>query len=134
MLRVVLDTNIIVSAVLTPTGAPAQVFTLALAGLDLTICLSGPIFAEYEEVLRRPRFRRTEDEIQAALSAIRSSSLWFAPTHRISVCPDPDDNIFLECAQAANADYLITGNTRHFPSTWANTRVISPRDLLDHIV
>ena len=134
MLRVVVDTNIIVSALLTPSGAPAQILTLALANRDLTVCVSGPIFAEYEEVLRRPRLRRTEAEVEAALSAIRQSSLWFAPTQRVAICPDPDDNIFLECAQAANADCLVTGNIRHFPSTWANTRVLSPRDLLDRVL
>jgi len=53
MSRVVLDTNIIVSALLTPLGAPAQVFLLVLGG-SAQLCVSGNIYAEYEEVLTRP--------------------------------------------------------------------------------
>jgi predicted nucleic acid-binding protein len=85
MTRVVIDTNIIVSALLQPLGPPAQVFLLAVSG-SIQLCLTGEVYAEYEEVIRRPRFH---------------------------ACADPDDDIFLECAQAARAAYLMTGNTRH---------------------
>jgi predicted nucleic acid-binding protein len=43
---------------------------------------------------------------------------------------DPDDNIFLECADAAKADYLVTGNHRHFPRFWKKTKVITPREFI----
>jgi uncharacterized protein len=43
---------------------------------------------------------------------------------------DPDDNLFLECAQAAKADYLITGNTGHFPREWKYTKVVTPRTFI----
>ncbi len=59
MIRVVLDTNIIVSALLQPLGPPAQVFLLAI-GASIQLCVSGNVYAEYEEVIRRPRFRRDE--------------------------------------------------------------------------
>jgi predicted nucleic acid-binding protein len=49
------------------------------------------------------------------------------------VSPDPDDNKFLECAQAAGADYLVTGNKRHFPKRWGKTKVVNARELLDLI-
>ena len=48
------------------------------------------------------------------------------PTH-IRVCADPDDEIFLERALAAKADYLVTGNTKHFPASWLDTRILTPR-------
>jgi len=60
MIRIVLDTNIIVSALLNPLGAPAQVFLLALGGAA-QLCVTGSIYAEYEEVLKRPRFQRTDN-------------------------------------------------------------------------
>lgn len=53
MIRVVLDTNIVVSALLKPLGSPAQVFLLTLGG-SAQLCISGDIYAEYEEVLKRP--------------------------------------------------------------------------------
>jgi predicted nucleic acid-binding protein len=51
----------------------------------------------------------------------------------LPVCPDPDDDVFLECAEAAHADYLITGNLKHFPQYWRNTKVINFRELLNII-
>jgi len=114
MIRVVLDTNIIVSALLQPLGPPAQVFSLALGG-EVQLCVSGAIFAEYEEVIRRPRLRRTEHTILSALEAIRRKAHWVRPLDPIRACSDPDDDVFLECSQASGAAYLVTGNVRDFP-------------------
>ena len=57
MIRGVIDTNILVSALLQPSGLPAQVFVLALGG-SIQLCVSGEVYAEYEEVISRPRFQR----------------------------------------------------------------------------
>jgi putative PIN family toxin of toxin-antitoxin system len=75
MIRVVLDTNVFVSALLSPQGAPARIFLTAIAGRDLQLCISGEIYAEYEEVIRRPRFLREPGEIEAALRTIRGAGL-----------------------------------------------------------
>jgi putative PIN family toxin of toxin-antitoxin system len=130
MIRVVLDTNIVVSAMLQPLGPPAQVFELAIGG-SMQLCISGSIYAEYEEVIRRPRLRRSEEVIAATLQVIREKGLWVRPVEAISACSDPDDDIFLECAHAARATYLVTGNLKHFPASWPGTRVVSARRLLD---
>jgi uncharacterized protein len=130
MIRVVLDTNIIVSALLQPLGPSAQIFMMALGGL-LQLCVSGSVYAEYEEVISRPRFKRSPEIIAGALQAIREKALWVRPTEKLRVCLDPDDDAFLECAQAAHADYLVTGNLKHFPTLWQQTRVVTPRWLLD---
>ena len=66
MIRVVLDTNIIVSALLQPLGPPAQVFVLAVGG-SIQPCVSGSVYAEYEDAISRPRFKRSEDVISSAL-------------------------------------------------------------------
>jgi putative PIN family toxin of toxin-antitoxin system len=130
MTRVVLDTNIIVSTLLQPLGNPAQVFMLAILGA-VQPCVSGAVYAEYEDVISRPRFKRDRDIITGTLQTIREKSIWVRPTERIRVCSDPDDDIFLECAQAAGATYLVTGNLKHFPSSWQETKIITPRCLVE---
>lgn len=134
MIRVVLDTNVLVAALLNPVGAPAQVFVLVIGDADIQLCVSGPIFTEYEEVLHRPLFRRSGEEVESALRTIREKAFWVRPGQTVRACSDPDDDIFLECAQAADAHYLITGNAKHFPITWANIRTVNPRQFLDDLV
>ena len=131
MIRTVLDTNIFVSALLRPYGIPAQIFLLAITGTAIQLCVSGEIYAEYEEVIRRPRFNRSQNEIEGALKAVREKGFWVKPTTKVFACADPDDNIFLECAEASRAHYLATGNLKDFPSIWAGTLVVSPRQLLE---
>jgi putative PIN family toxin of toxin-antitoxin system len=130
MIRVVIDTNILVSALLQPEGLPAAVWMLALSG-NVQLCVSDAIFAEYDEVIRRPRFKRPADVIEGALAEIRKLGHWVTPSVRVEECADPDDNMFLECAQTAEADYLVTGNVRHFPERWKMTRVVSARELIE---
>jgi predicted nucleic acid-binding protein len=91
------------------------------------------VYAEYEEVIRRPRFRRDESVIIAALDSIREKGLWVRPTETVRACADPDDDTFLECAQAARAAYLVTGNTKHFPAIWRDTRIVTARHFLEII-
>jgi putative PIN family toxin of toxin-antitoxin system len=71
MIRVVLDTNVLISALLQPDGPPAQVLVTTIAGPSARIFVSGDVYAEYEEVIRRPHFKRTESEIEDTLRAIR---------------------------------------------------------------
>jgi putative PIN family toxin of toxin-antitoxin system len=130
LIRVVFDTNIIVSALLQPLGPPARIFALAIGG-SIQLCVSGSVYAEYEEVISRPRFQRAGDVIAGTLESIREKGFWVRPTEAVRACSDPDDDIFLECAHAARADYLATGNLKHFPASWADTRIVTPRRLLD---
>jgi putative PIN family toxin of toxin-antitoxin system len=132
MIRVVLDTNILVSAMLQPLGPSAQLLLLALNG-SIRLCITGSIYAEYEEVISRPRLQRSPEVITGALQAIREAGFWVRPVKPVKACSDPDDDIFLECAQAADAEYLVTGNLKHFPPSWIGTRIVSPRWLLDHL-
>ena len=133
MIRVVLDTNIIVSAVLRPGGVPETAFNLTFDE-KTQLCISNQILAEYEDVLRRPHLALDADNVDLALKRIRKAAYVVSPTKVVSVCRDPDDNIFLECADAAEADYLVTGNQRHFPDRWKKTRIISARELIELLV
>jgi len=74
MIRLVLDTNIVVSALLQPLSPPAQVYLLGVDG-SIQICISGNVYAEYEEVLRRPRLRFQENVIATTLCTIREKGL-----------------------------------------------------------
>lgn len=130
MIRVVVDTNIVVWALLQPLGPPAQVFFLNING-SIQLCISGNVYAEYEEVIRRPRLRRDESVIAATLHTIREKALWVRPTESIRACTDPDDDIFLECAQAARAAYLVTGNIKDFPASWLDTKIVTARSFLE---
>lgn len=65
------------------------------------------------------------------LEAIRTKAYWVRPVDLVRACSDPDDDIFLECCQASNSTYLVTGNTRDFPSQWRGTDVVTPRQFLE---
>lgn len=132
MTRVVLDTNVLISSLLRSDGPSAQILLLAF-NLSIRLCISGSIYAEYEEVISRPKFRRPTEIITRTLQAIRETGLWVRPTESVRACSDPDDDIFLECAQAARARYIVTGNTKHFPPVWGQTEIVTPRRLVDHI-
>jgi uncharacterized protein len=133
MIRVVIDTNILVSALLLPQSLPAVVVMLAVTG-EVQLCMSDAIFAEYDEVIRRPHLKLPIEVVRGTLLSIRKVGVWVPTDVRAAGCSDLDDNIFLECAEAAAADYLVTGNQRHFPDRWKKTRVISARAFVEIIM
>jgi putative PIN family toxin of toxin-antitoxin system len=132
LVKVVLDTNVVVSAHLASQGYPRFVLDLGLAG-KVRIYLSPSILTEYEAVLRRPRFAIDPKLITASLRSLKRRAKLVHPTQTVTASPDPDDNRFLECAEKASADYLVTGNKRHFPTRWQGTRVVSPREFIEFI-
>lgn len=73
---------------------------LALSG-RVQLCISAEIFSEYEDVIRRPHLKRSPDVIEATLESLRKAGHWVKPVDRVDECSDPDDNVFLECAEAA---------------------------------
>jgi uncharacterized protein len=130
MIRVVFDTNVVVSAAWKRGGAEAHALDLVLAR-KLQLFVSAAILSEYNEVLRRPKFSRlTVDVIDGVMDLIRRHAVIITPPMRLAVSPDEADNRFLECAESAKADYLVTGNKRHFPQGWKNTAIINTRELL----
>jgi putative PIN family toxin of toxin-antitoxin system len=133
MIRVVLDTNIIVAALLQPFGPPAQLYVLGIGGA-FQLCVSAKVYAEYEDVISWPRFKRSPEIIAGTLQVIREKAFWVRPIERVQACSDPDDDALLECAQAAQADYLVAGNLKHFPSSWGSTRIVTARWLLDYLL
>lgn len=133
MIRVVIDTNIVVSAMLRSGGLPEAVFNLAVGHREIRMYFSEPVMAEYEEVLRRPRLDIQPDKVTNALARIRETGLVVTPTVSVTAARDPDDNIFLECAQSAEAEYLVTGNLKDFPRVWLTTRIVTAREFMEVI-
>ncbi len=132
MTKVVLDTNVLVSALLTTQGANAAVLDLIMNG-KLVWCVSEPVLAEYETVLHRSKFQGIERrKIALALALARSGRMTIVTT-TLSHSPHESDNRFYECAGAARADYLVTGNRKHFPNDIPPTRIVTSRQLLDLI-
>jgi len=129
---VVLDTNILVSAHLSPLGLEFRVFELAL-DLRLRLFVSVPILLEYERVLRRPKFPILPGKVTESMAQIRQNSTLIVPTTTLAVSSDERDNRFLECAESAGADFLVTGNRRHFPAAWKNTQIVSARELVESV-
>jgi len=131
-LRLVLDTNIIVSAALKTDGLQRTVLLLAMMH-PARLYVSAPILSEYRIVLSRPGLKIPKGRRRQFLQWIENSSRLVSPSRQIRVTSDPDDNIFLECADEARADYLVTGNQRHFPRFWKQTKIVTSREFMTMI-
>lgn len=130
MIRVVLDTNILFSAVFKSTGAQAKLIRLIVDN-QIIPCVSPAVLSEYHDVLTRPILRHRAAEAAVILNLLTEIALVVVPTTLVIAASDPDDNCFLECAEAAAADYLITGNKRHFPAIWKKCKIVNTREFLD---
>jgi putative PIN family toxin of toxin-antitoxin system len=128
-LRLVLDTNIIVSAALKPDGLQRTVLLLAITH-PARLYVSAPILLEYHDVLARRELKIRKGLQQQIHQWIKGSSRMVRPTRQFRVTSDPDDNKFLECADAVRADFLVTGNQRHFPSYWKQTKIVTSREFV----
>jgi uncharacterized protein len=129
-LRLVLDTNVVVSAAIKAEGLQRTVLLLSMTKPALWYA-SKTVLAEYDSVLGRPELRIGRGDRQRLLQHIRNRVRIIVPSRLPQVTVDPADNIFIECADAARADYLITGNQRHFPKFWKSTKIIGSREFLD---
>src|ERR1017187_7825429 len=129
-MKVVIDTNVVVSANLSDEGLPAAVLDLA-ANKTILMFVSPAILAEYGAVLRRPHLSLSPAAVARSMAAIRNISRLVKPTRRLAAAADETDNRFLECAISAGADYIITGNARHFPERFESIRIVTPREFLD---
>ena len=125
-MKVVVDTNILVSGLLRPLGASGQIVRWVAEGF-LIPCQDARLLAEYEEVLHRPRFDFSPDDIRALLAQIQAGGAVVQSQALAERLPDPDDEMFLEVALASRCEFLITGNARDYPAgTYGSTTIISP--------
>ncbi|SRR5258708_5205877 len=132
MTKVVIDTSVLVSALHTEHGANAAVLNLIIQG-KLLWCVSAAVLAEYQEILSRRKFNYIDlRKITAALLLAKSGQMTVV-TQRLTHSPDESDNRFYECAQAAQADYIVTGNRRHFPTDLPPTKIVNARELVEEL-
>jgi putative PIN family toxin of toxin-antitoxin system len=134
VIRVVVDTNVLVSALISPAGNEALILLAVRQGL-LKFSFSEEILQEYAELLVRPKFGFLPHEIDALIAMLRSQGEAVRhPQPLASSLPDPGDDKFLACAKAARVDFIVTGNKRHFPQRACGAiRVVNGAELLDRI-
>lgn len=126
---IVLDTNILVSALLSPFGPPARILDMVLRG-DFRVAYDDRLLAEYRAVLARPKFGFAADDVTVLLEYLEMSGEFVVATPLLCPLPDPDDLPFLEVAIYAHA-VLITGNIAHYlPHARGNAQVMTPVDFL----
>ena len=113
-LHVVIDPNVLVSALWTPSGKASYIVGQVLAG-HLSICHDSRIIEEYREVLSRPKFKFSKWQINFLLDTMIKDGISVVPSPISDVILiDEDDRAFLEVARFCHA-YLITGNPKHYP-------------------
>jgi putative PIN family toxin of toxin-antitoxin system len=134
MLKVVFDTNVIVSAALYEKSLPALLLSLGLED-KVRFFVSPALLNEYEAVLKRPRFKLGHKEITELMEKIHRKALIVTPAKRLKIIKeDEPDNRVLECAIKANADFIITGNKRHFPfEEFKGSKIVTPREFINSI-
>ncbi|MBM3760421.1 MAG: putative toxin-antitoxin system toxin component, PIN family [Acidobacteria bacterium] len=129
-MRVVLDTNILISACWKPGGLERQLVDLALAGhFDWVATQS--VMDEYVEVLNRPKFKQLRASIDTLLERFAGKVRIVPVAASIALAHDPDDNLLLEAAQAAAADFLVTGNLKDYPLDWPVARIVNARQFFE---
>lgn len=140
----VYDTNVLVSVVLALARGRSEsmlvrCWELVLDG-SVRLCTSAILLDEFARVLQRPRIGELTDRAWRYADLVAQLATIVEPPDRLSILTiDPDDNRVLECASAANATFLVTGNAKHFEELgrdadgalcFGGTRIITPRELL----
>ncbi len=133
-MKIVLDTNVLVSGILSPNGPHAAVLRAILTE-RVKLCFDERIVSEYRDVLTRTKFSfdgELVEELMGFLEAAGSPTL-AAPLP--VTLPDPWDQMFIEVAVSSHADFLVTGNLEHFAKmARAGVRIVSPREFLDALL
>ncbi|MGA2465237.1 MAG: putative toxin-antitoxin system toxin component, PIN family [Thermodesulfobacteriota bacterium] len=133
MLKVVYDTNVIVSAALKEESLPALLLSLGLEG-KVRFFVSLALVQEYQKVLERPRFKLGHKEITELMEKINQKAIMVKPTKELDLLKADKSNRILECALKAKVDFIITGNKKHFPfEEFKGSKIVTPREFLSKI-
>lgn len=130
-MKVVVDTNVLVSGMLSEHGAPSKVLQMILGGF-LRVCFVSEILAEYEAVLKRVEFNFSDAlTVRLLAQIVTAGERVFSKPLNFHL-PDPSDDVFLEAALVGRVDCLITGNLRHFPASCREgICILPPRKFLE---
>jgi putative PIN family toxin of toxin-antitoxin system len=131
LIRVVVDTNVLVSGLLSENGPPGQIVDLIIAA-ELQPLLDRRILSEYTRVLRRPELDLPAEAVTQLLHAIDDTGMLITPMPWPHKLPDASDEPFLAVAQAGVALSLVTGNLKHYPERFRQgVQVLSPREFIE---
>lgn len=137
MQKIILDTNVIVSALIS-NSIPSKILHELVLPQKVKTCLSDEIFTEYVAVMNREKFAKYgkfKANADIVLSKLREISTFYKKERKVEVLRDISDNKFLELAAVSSADYLITGNTLDFQLTeFEYTRIMTPRTYWDNFL
>ena len=114
-MKIVLDTNVLVSGLLTPFGSSGEIVRMVFSG-ELLLYIDARILSEYQDVLHRPKFNFNKDNIGILLDFIKQYGQFISSSPLTNRLADPDDEPFLEVAIAGRVRSLVTGNITHYPS------------------
>jgi putative PIN family toxin of toxin-antitoxin system len=133
VLRVVLDTNVLISGILFG-GKPRKILEIAIRG-DIRLCLSEPILEELRGVLQRSKFDYSPEMIQSILTELTGIADFVNPSETLNVIlEDPEDNRILECAVEAKANYIISGDLHLLKlSRYRNIEVLNVAAFLEMV-
>ena len=131
MHKIILDTNVVVSALIQKSYPYRIIFELFLKD-KINLCISSQLVAKYYTVLKRPRFAQYQEFTTKAgvvLANIEMKATRYKPEVTLYIISDKDDNKFLELADECAADFIITGNTKDFSfSRYKETRIVTPKE------
>ena len=129
----VIDTNVLVSAMLKWKSIPGKILELTFNGLIVPL-VNDEILKEYREVLSRPKFKLTREIVDDLINGIMENSVFVNEQSLDEYLPDPKDRVFYEVVmeERKNEDaYLVTSNIKHFP---IRPYIVTPREMLDIIL
>jgi putative PIN family toxin of toxin-antitoxin system len=130
-MKVVVDTNVLVSGIVNPYGKPAHILNLILDE-KLTLCIDSRIYSEYERVLLSPKFSFPKEYVKILLDFIKEKSVFVTPSPLEINPPDESDLPFLEVAFSAKVP-IITGNKRHFESV-KGVKIYTLAEFIDRFI
>ena len=135
MQKIILDTNVIISGLIS-NSIPTEILYKLVLSEKVDTCLSDEIFSEYVEVLNREKFVKYSNfktKANVVLNRIREISTFYKTDRKIDILSDTSDNKFLELAALSFADFLITGNIIDFQLTeFEYTKILTPREYWDN--
>ncbi|MBK7871414.1 MAG: putative toxin-antitoxin system toxin component, PIN family [Saprospiraceae bacterium] len=133
--NVVIDTNVLIASLIGQSGFPRRIFDELVLSGEVKICLSQAVLEEYEEVTEREKFKKYPNFVakaQELIAALRKIAVFVEPTETIQVLPDEDDDKFLELAVAADASFVVTGNTKDFLiSEFRGINICTPKEFYE---
>jgi len=127
MLKVVLDTNIIISAALSLNGNPSKIVEILENNDDIKFYYTTNILVEYKRVLSYEKLNISIEKQERAINLIKKAGILIEPSKSKIPLPDESDRIFYDTAKAANA-YLITGNLKHYPE---ESHILTPMQFIE---